>query len=312
MNRYPDTLSSAIDASSSSLPLRDGEESSERIAILVDSCTDVPREIAENHPVFTAALHVNYRQESYLDRVNITPQEVYDRLSTEIPTTSTPSVEQVMDLFQRIIKAGYTHVICIDISSMLSGTFDMIHGVGSNLDGVTVASIDTFNIGFGSGLVVLYACELLDRGFTFQEIVDKTRAIVPKTHTLFLVDTLEYLYKGGRINRAVYSLGSALNVKPIITCNEEGRYIVAGKARGRRKALEKAKELVARATKDQPFRLAVANGNAEDDASEILRAAAAEFPNARTIMDCGQISPVLTVHTGPGLIGLIFQTDYED
>lgn len=278
-----------------------------RIAILTDSCTDTPTYLAESHPVYTVAMHVNYRDRSYLDRIDITPEDVYARLPEEVPTTSTPSVKEVTDTFARIVADGFTHVICVDISSALSGTLNLVEQVSRNFSELTTKVVDTFNIGFGAGFTVKYVCELLDQKLHFDEIVAKAKAIVPKTHTYFVVDTLDYLFKGGRIGKATYALGSVLNIKPVITCDEEGKYVVATKGRGRKGSIKKVKELITKATQGKPFNLAIANGNAIQEADELVAAARSEFAQVRDIIDAGQISPVLTVHTGPGLLGLAVQ-----
>lgn len=278
------------------------------IAILTDSCTDTPAHLRESHPIYTVALQINYSDGSYLDRVTITPEEIYARLDTEVPSTSTPSVAQVADTFAQIVADGYTHVICIDISSALSGTFNLIEQVSRDYPELTVAMIDTLNIGFGAGFMVRKACQLLDEGLSFDHIVAQTKAEVSKTHTFFIVDTLDYLYKGGRISKAVFALGSVLNIKPIITCDELGKYVTAAKARGRKGALKKVKELINKVTQGMPFDFAIANGDAEEEAVELLAGVHREFPQVKDIIDAGQVSPVLTVHTGPGLIGMAVQT----
>lgn len=252
-------------------------------------------------------MRINYKDRSYLDRIEITPQEVYDRLEVEIPTTSTPSMKQVDDTFMKISDLGFTHVICINISSKLSSTIDLVATVSKSYKELTTKIIDTLNIGFGSAFSVRHACSLLTKGCSFGEIVSDTERMVPRTHTFFITDTLDYLYKGGRIGKTVHALGSILNIKPIITCNRVGEYVVAAKARGKKAAINKAKDLIEKLTNGRPFRLAIANGNAEAEAQRELDAVKRDFPNALEIINGGQISPVLAVHTGPGMIGLSAQ-----
>lgn len=103
----------------------EGDAENQRIAVLVDSATDVPPEVVEKYGVFIAPLHVNYSDGDFLDRVTIQPEEVYRRFETEIPKTSTPAPADIMALFDQIAAEGYTHVIAVTISSGLSGTYDL-------------------------------------------------------------------------------------------------------------------------------------------------------------------------------------------
>lgn len=277
------------------------------IAILTDSCTDTPAYLKDKHSIYTVAMHVNYPEASYLDRVTITPEEVYERIETEVPTTSTPSVQEVHEAFERIVAAGHSQVICINVSSGLSGTFSLVEQVSKEFPQLTVETIDTLNIGFGAGFMVKKACDLLDKGLSFEEVVAQTRAAVTQTHTFFLVDTLDYLYKGGRVSKTVHALGSVLNIKPIITCDAIGKYVVAAKARGRKAALKKLSSLIDKVTQGMPFDFAIAHGKTRDDVANLIGSIKSEFPHIKETIDAGSISPVLTVHTGPGLIGVAVQ-----
>jgi DegV family protein with EDD domain len=280
-----------------------------RIAILVDSCCDVPSTYLQSHPFYVVPLTINYHDTSYLDGVEITPAEVYARFEEEIPSTSTPTPAHAHEVFERIAADGFTHVVCITISSGLSATFQVLEDTGAEFAHLKVEMVDTLNIGIGSGMTAMYAADLLDQGASFEEIVRGARGVVPRTRIFFVPDTLEYLYKGGRIGKAVYSLGTMLNLRPVITCSEEGKYVVCGKARGRKKSVAKAIELAQECiTPGKRYRFAVAQGMAEEEARKILADAPAYFPDAQQIVDAKELSPVLVVHTGPGLIGFVLQT----
>lgn len=280
----------------------------ERIAIITDTCCDVPQHYADNHPIYTIPLTINYSDGSYLDRVNITPIEVYDRFETEIPTTSTPSPGRIHTAFEQAANDGYTHILAVTISSGLSSTHDLIRSVAAQFPQLKTEIIDTLNIGIGAGMSVIYATELMDAGVSFKELVTRTRAIVPETRIFFVPDTLEYLYKGGRISKAVYSLGSVLNLRPIFTCDEHGKYAVVAKARGRKKSIAKAIDLCQKQiAPDKPYRFVVAEGMAEAELAQVLEDAPKNFPDAVQVINAKQISPALVVHTGPGLIGFVIQ-----
>ncbi|MEG0777034.1 MAG: DegV family protein [Raoultibacter sp.] len=276
----------------------------QKIALITDSCTDVPAELSARFHILTAPLTINYQDTTYRDRVEISPEEVYARFDEEIPKTSLPLVSDIDALFNQALAEGCTHALVVTISSGLSGTFDIMGHVAATFPDLKTATIDTKNIGLGAGASVIYAGELIAQGLPFDLIVEKMKKIVVNTHVFFCVDTLEYLYTGGRINKATYQLGSMLNLRPILTCNEEGVYVPVAKARGRKASLKKTLDL-AKASLDgsKQYRVAVVHGDAEAEANEIVKHIRDTFPLATEVFT-EQVSPVLVVHTGPGLIGI--------
>lgn len=286
----------------------EGDAENQRIAVLVDSATDVPPEVVEKYGVFIAPLHVNYSDGDFLDRVTIQPEEVYRRFETEIPKTSTPAPADIMALFDRIAAEGYTHVIAVTISSGLSGTYDLVRSIASGRADLQCAVIDTKSIGIAAGLTAVLVCELVDSGMPFSQVVARAEGTAERSEGFFCVNTLEYLYKGGRIGAATYAIGSKLDIRPTIKCNEEGKYVVCAKSHGRKGSLKKtvslAKKVAAAALEEgRSVRFAVAHGDAEAEARVIADDLKAEFPQAIDVIFC-QISPALVVHTGPGLVGV--------
>ena len=289
-------------------PLPPANSAGERIAIIVDSCCDVLPSYLEKYPFFVIPVMLNYPDRSYLDRVDITPAEVYARFPDEIPKTSTPTPAHVYDMFEKVVAAGYTHAICVNMSSALSSTAAVMEAVAVDYPQLTCAVIDTLNIGIGAGINAMYAAELMERGLLFADIVEICRDIVPATRIFIIPNGLEYLHKGGRINSTVYQLGTMLNLCPIITCDTNGYYAVCGKAHGRRKALKKAFDLAKKAVvPDAKFRVVMAQGAAEEDYRPLFNSLPDEFPDATEYIDGLDLSPALVVHTGPGLIGIVVQ-----
>lgn len=281
----------------------------EKIAILTDSCTDVPAAFAEGRPLYTAPLTINYADgTTKRDRVDITPQEVYDGLEHEIPKTSLPLPADIEALFEQIEAAGFTHVIVVTIASGLSGTHNVMQHIAVAHPSLTCEFVDTKSIGLGAGLSVMAACEAVEAGMGFAQAVEATRRAAENTEVFFVVDTLEYLYAGGRIGKATYQLGSMLNLRPIITCEpESGSYVTAAKARGRKASLKKALELAAKAAGDSRCRVGVVNGAAAEEAEALVARVPEVISHVEGPVLSGQISPALVVHTGPGLIGVGIQ-----
>ena len=145
----------------------------EKIAIIIDSCTDVPREYIEKYNMYVLPIIINYKDKSYLDGIDITSEQVYENLEKEIPKTSLPPVEIIKKTFEDIIKAGYEKVIAVTISSGLSGTNGIIRMISKEYQELETFIIDTKNIGLGAGLSAITAGELIEKGYSFEEIKEK-------------------------------------------------------------------------------------------------------------------------------------------
>jgi len=276
----------------------------EKIAILVDSGTDVPREYREKYHMYVAPLTIIYKDAEYRDGIDIQPEDVFARFATEIPSTSLPSPATIAELFKQIKADGYDKVIAVLISSGLSGTYELVSSFGPRPEGLETYYLDTKNIGIGSGLTAIRAGELIEEGLSFEEVCRGAENTARHTLLMFCVSTLDYLIKGGRIGLVAGMVGTILDLKPVIACNENGIYHTLAKARGRKKSLElalqKAVEYAADATE---YNITVMHGAAQEEADALLAALKERLPNYRIAIE-GQITPALVVHTGPGLIGL--------
>lgn len=278
-----------------------------KIAILVDSGTDVPKEIIEKYPIYVVPLKVIYKDRVYDDKVDIQPQEVYDRLSEEIPSTSLPDGAFIRKVLDQIKADGYEKVLAITISSGLSGTYNVLRLLAEDYDALEIVVIDTKNVGIGAGIQAIQMATLIEGDFSFEELQQIAKKNVKKTRVFFNVATLEYLQKGGRIGLVSSILGTALKLYPTISCNEDGIYYTVSKTRGRKKSLQKMiKEVVDFADEHQEIRVAVAHGDAFKEALWVKEELAKQLPQVQTIL-FDVISPALVVHTGPGLLGIAIQ-----
>lgn len=277
---------------------------SNSIAVLADSCNDIPQELLDKYHIYTLPLMINYKNASYRDRVDITPEQVYERFQEEIPKTSLPLPETIVETFAKIKADGFDQVIVSAISSGLSGTYQTIKLLAEDIPDMQIAVIDTLNIAIASGFVALYAAEQIEAGLPFDEVIAKTQAAVKKSTILFGVGTLEYLMKGGRIGKVSGILGSALNIKPIISCNEDGIYDTVAKVRGRKQSIQKLIAMTReKLGQHKNYYLSICHG---DDYEEMLlmKEQLNDLVAGAKIYAEGQISPVLGVHTGPGLLGI--------
>lgn len=276
----------------------------QRIAILTDSCSDVPQDMLERFYIYEVPLSINYKDRSYRDRIEISPQEVYENLDKEIPHTSLPSTGEIEAIIEKIIADGYNQIIIPVISSGLSGTYEAIRMVCNEFKSIKTAVIDTKNIAIASGFFSIYAAQLIEKQLSFEEIVKKMQNKVEKSHIYYSLQTLQYLMKGGRIGRVEGMLGSMLQIKPIISCDENGIYYTVAKVRGRKQSINKLIDIVQDGLKGKKnYYLAICHGYAQEEADKVKEKMKPYIEKAALYME-GQISPALGVHTGPGLVGM--------
>lgn len=275
----------------------------EKIALLVDSGTDVPKAVIEKGPIFIAPLNIHYADATYQDSIDITPEAVYQQMPDKIPTTSTPSGEQIHQILKQIEAEGYQKVVVITISSGLSGTLNSIRMQAEEFDNLDFAFIDTKNISVASGLSVIYAASLIEAGDDFQTVVAKTEAQLTNNKIFFYVDTLMYLIKGGRIGRVSGMVGQLLNIKPVISCDEAGIYYPIAKERGKTKALKKMNQLVHDFAENHEVDIIIVNADTKELAEKMRETLQSSGLKIRQLLS-SEVSPALGVHTGPGAIGI--------
>ena len=283
----------------------------QKVAILVDSCCNVPKEYIQKYGMYEIPLKIIYSDGEYLDGIDITPEEVYRKLPIEVPKTSLPSGEQIEAIFDQIKADGYEKVIAVTLSSGLSGTNNMLRLLGSNYDGLEFFVLDTKSISVGAGFHAIQAGRYLEAGDSFEVICEKLERDIKHCKVYFVVETLEYLQKGGRIGKVASLFGNALNLKPIISCGEDGIYYTVAKVRGRKQSITKTKEFAFAYAKDlDKYNVSIMHGDAKELAEEIKADLLPKLPHMDLFVS-DQISPVLGVHTGSGTIGICIQKLFD-
>lgn len=278
-----------------------------KVAIVTDSTCDISKEEFKKYGINLLPLKVVYNDRQYMDRVEIEPQEVYDSMKNETPKTSMPSPGEAVNLFEKLAKEGFTDVIAIHISSGLSGTYQMVKTVARQMKNIiNIEVIDSKALSLGLGFLVLEARRQIEEGIDFEEVVKRLRGLQKKVKVFFVVKTLEYLRKGGRIGYVAGTIGEMLNVKPIISINEEGKYYTYDKVRGRKRSLNKLVEIVREYAEGKKLKLAVMHADALEEARSVAKKL--QLPNL-DLVGVGEISPAMVVHAGPGLVGVAF---YEE
>lgn len=199
------------------------------VKIIVDSTSDLTPEVAQQVKIVPLTIHFGEKQ--YVSGVDIDAKKFYEMLveSDVLPTTSQPTPYAFSQVFQEVVDAGDT-AVCLTVSSKLSGTYQSATIAAEEFPG-KIFVVDTLTVAIGGGILAEYALQLANSGMTAEEIAQDVLAQRQKVRVLALVDTLEYLKKGGRISSTVAFAGGLLNIKPVISVTD-GEVKMMGKARG--------------------------------------------------------------------------------
>jgi DegV family protein with EDD domain len=244
------------------------------------------------------------------DGVDIQPAEFYTRLQTarERLTTSQPSPLAVKEVFDELLAEGYD-ILGIFISSKFSGTFASAEQAQAMLPGANIEIIDSLIGSMGAGWPILAAAQAAAQGASLAECKAIAQEALKNVGILLMVDTLEYLHRGGRIGGAQRFLGDALSLKPILEV-VNGVFVGLERVRTRQKALKRLVELLENRIEGRtPVRLAVLHANAPELASQLLQEAAQRVHPVDTIM--ADVSPAVGAHLGPGTVGYAFMAGIE-
>ncbi len=273
-----------------------------KIALVTDSTSDLSADILNDLSIKFLPLKIIYKEGQFLDRVNINPKDVYRRFMEEIPSTSMPGPGEIKDKFMELKEKGYTHILAIHISTGLSSTANISKMVSKEMDDITVEVIDSKLLSMGLGRLVLYAKNLIDEDLDFKEIVEKTKEKIDDIDLNFVVKTLKYLKAGGRIGKVRGTIGQLLNIKPIISINEDGEYYTVDKSRSRKSSINKLYDIAKKKIMKGKCYVDVMHADAQEEAEGLLNRIK-ELKNVKEI-SLGEISPAMVVHAGPGLIGV--------
>jgi len=285
---------------------------SNKVAIVTDSTAYLPEECLKQYNISVTPLSVIWGEEVYLDGVDILPGEFYNRLpdAKVMPTTSqvTPAVMQ--STFQSLLEQGYD-VLGIFISSKISGTVQSAIQARDMLPEASkkIAILDSFWTTMAMGLPVLTAARAAQSGESLAECRRVAENACAQSGVLFVVETLEFMRRGGRIGGAQALLGTMLNIKPVLEMRD-GRIEAVEKVRTKQKALQRMLDVVAdRLAGKTNIRLAVSHANSEVDALSLLETARARLDPVETL--CVPLSPTVGSHVGPGTVALNYMSGVE-
>jgi DegV family protein with EDD domain len=278
-----------------------------KVAVITDSTAYIPDSLLSAHNITVVPQVLIWGEETFRDGVDIMPDDFYKRLETAkvMPTTSQVSIVDMKIAFEKLLESGYD-VLGIFISAKLSGTMQSATQAREMLPKAMdkIAIVDSNSTAMAMGFHVLVAARAAQAGTNLAEckkIAEKARE---HTGVYFVVDTLEFLRRGGRIGGAQALLGSALNIKPILELRD-GRIESVEKVRTKSKAMDRMTDLVAEKVSGRtPIRLATLHANAESEARTTLNTASLRLQPIESIF--ASVSPVIGTHAGPGTIGLAY------
>ncbi|MGB9866802.1 MAG: DegV family protein [Bacillota bacterium] len=275
------------------------------VKVVTDSTCDLSPQVLGEMGVTVVPLRVHVGDRTFLDGIDLAPSEFYRLLRQEkvLPRTSQPSPAEFLKVYRDLTSDG-SSVVSIHLSSRLSGTFQSAVMAKENLPQADIEVVDSRLASLGIALVVREAAIMARRGASKQEVVDATRRNIERCHTLFIVDTLDYLYKNGRIGKAAHLVGSLLSLKPILALDREGVVAARDKVRGKNKALERAVE-VASCEVRPGSRVQAAVLHADcPEAALFLKERLCSMYQVMFLLE-GVVGSVIGSHVGPGTAGFI-------
>ncbi len=276
-----------------------------KIAIVTDSTAYIPENLVQQYDIKVAPQILVWGEETLRDGVDITPDAFYARLktATKMPTTSQATIAGFKEIFDPLVAGGYS-ILAVLISAKLSGTIQSAEQAKAFYPGATIEIVDSESCAMAMGFQVLAAARAAAAGRAFQEVIAVAKGCRTRTGVVLVVDTLEFLHRGGRIGGAARLLGTALNLKPVLEL-KEGRLEPLERVRTKSKAVARILEILGPRLEGQPMvRLSTVHAAAPEEAQALLEAGAARFHPIESLMAVA--SPVVGSHAGPGTVGLAY------
>lgn len=276
------------------------------IRIITDSAADFSVEECKQHKIISVPLQVIFGEDAYADGQTLTPDIFWTKLTAgENPTTSQPSPDTFLTAFEEGKAAG-DEIIYISLTAALSGTMQSATIAASMAEYDShIEVINSKVVATAEKLLVLYACQLRDEGKSAQEIVEAVKALRPRIRLYACLDTLEYLARGGRIPKAVASVGGVVRFKPLITLSSEGAVELCGKGIGMHRATEALIKLVEKHTIDRRFPVLPLYTYEPANCEALVKKLNAAGIECSAEDKCA-VGSTISTHVGPGAFGLVF------
>jgi DegV family protein with EDD domain len=269
------------------------------IKIVTDSTCDLPEAIVAEYGITVVPLYINVGDQSYLDGVELSRQEFYERLPDyeSPPTTAAPGPEVFRQTYERLADEGATGVLSIHISISLSATMDVARLGAKETDAVPVTVFDSRQLSLGTGFLVLTAAKAAAEGRSMDEIMPLLEEQISRSHVFAALDTLEFLRRSGRMNRVMAGLGSVLQIKPLLKMYDGNP--TAERVRTRKRAIERLISLLSELVPLE--QVALVHTHAPDKAEDLRQRVQHVLPEGETLSV--EVTSVIGAHIGPGAVG---------
>ena len=275
------------------------------IAVVTDSDASLPNDIAAAHDIRLVPINIHFGEETFRTGIDIDDVHLFERVDRdgELPTTSAPAPGQFFEAFDAALKDGYDHVLCLCVSSNVSGTYNAALMARDLVPAESVTVVDTQSISIGQGFLALEAASAAREGADLDQILARIASVRSRTTLYGALETLRYLAMSGRVGHLAAGMASLLNIKPLLTLRD-GKLDMLEKVRTRRKARARLIELVADDLKGKEAeRMAIIHVNALESARSFEAELRSKVPYTDEIT-IAEFTAGLSVHTGPGMIGV--------
>ncbi len=275
-----------------------------KLAVITDSSAFLQAETLRKEDLFVLDIPVNIDGQEYVEGVNLTAQEFYEKMarSSELPKTSQPSIAKLDEILSSLKEKGYTHVLGLFLSSGISGFHQNIQYMTDEFEGLTIAFPDTRITSAPLGFMVESVFQWVELGNDFETILAKLTEQIENTSAFIMVDDLNHLVKGGRLSNGAAILGNLLSIKPILYFNDQGVIEVYEKVRTEKKATKRLVEIVKEVTSNGNYQITVIHGNAPQKAADLLQLLL--DGGVATDISIATFGSVIGTHLGEGSIAL--------
>ena len=275
-----------------------------KLAVITDSSAFLQAETLRKEDLFVLDIPVNIDGQEYVEGVNLTAQEFYEKMASasELPKTSQPSIAKLDEILSSLKDKGYTHALGLFLSSGISGFYQNIQYMKDEYEGLTIAFPDTRITSAPLGYMVESVLKWAEQGDGFESILDKVTEQIENTSAFIMVDDLDHLVKGGRLSNGAAILGNLLSIKPILYFNDQGVIEVYEKVRTEKKATKRLVEIVKEETANGNYQITVIHGNAPQKAADLRQLLI--DGGVATDVSIATFGSVIGTHLGEGSIAL--------
>jgi DegV family protein with EDD domain len=282
----------------------------QKTIVITDTDSSLPPKMAEELGILQVPIGINFGDDTFITGLDINDEKLFKIVDEQnkLPTTSAPNPKAFTNTFESAFAKGAESIICICVSSKVSSTFEAANKAKESFPNRDIHVIDSNNLTMAQGYMVLAAAEAAANNCSVDEIIAITQETGKKVHTFAALSTLKYLYMGGRVTKLQARLAETFEIKPMLTV-KNGELTILGKNRTQKKSLCNLVEHIGKAAKENGLkRMAIIHVN-EFAVAQALESVMRDALPCPQHIDIVELTPGLSVHTGSGMVGVVFQTE---